>query len=551
MLLNVGFALTVVIALVLLLAAAGVSWYGDHLSSAATVNGQSISKDAYQKQLAVNAFRTDYQARRIRTLLTAGHLRTADAQARQAVLDQRNQNASTIALEQLIDGDVMEQLASGQGVSVTDADVDAKLAEEATTPEMRHAWMIAVAPELATGETAATDAEKAAAKAKADQALADLKAGKAWDEVAKAVSTDPSKDQGGDLGFIDDSAALDQPFVDALVAAAKDAPTAVIEGQDGIYRIGRVSEIVTPLVDATFSGQVSDAGIDMNDFRAALRRDVLRTRLYDGIVAKASQPGPQRNVAEIYLAADQDGKDELAGALRIRHILYSPNDDTQAATSLAADDPAWAAAEAEARAAYAKVSADPNLFDGLARTDNDDSGSTSTGGRYWFSKDDPLDPAFSAAIFKDGLQPGQVLQPVKSSFGWHVIQILRPAPDSTWITKLKSEADAGTDFATLARDNSDGAEASKGGDLGWVYKGELSKEVEDAIFAAPVGKVSEPLAVDGDGRYLFKVTEEATRPLDPDQLNNVKQTAFSSWYQQQKDGFTITRDPSITAPTSQ
>ena len=111
MLLNIGFGVTIVAALLLLVIAAGVTWYGDHLSAAGSVNGETITKDAFNRQVAVNAFRTDYQARRIRTLLTAGHLRAADAQARQSILDQRTQQASAIALEQLIDGKVMASLA--------------------------------------------------------------------------------------------------------------------------------------------------------------------------------------------------------------------------------------------------------------------------------------------------------------------------------------------------------------------------------------------------------------------------------------------------------
>ena len=149
MLLNIGFAVTVVVAVVLLLVAFGFSWYSDHLASAGSVNGQTITRDAFRKQFAINAFRNDYQGRQIRTLLTAGHLRTADAQARQSILQQRNQQAATISLEQLVDGAVMAQLAQTQNVTVTDADVDARLADDATTPELRHAWMIAVAPELA------------------------------------------------------------------------------------------------------------------------------------------------------------------------------------------------------------------------------------------------------------------------------------------------------------------------------------------------------------------------------------------------------------------
>ena len=235
MLLNIGFGVTVAVAVILLLVAFGYSWYSEHLAAAASVNGQSISRDAFRKQFAINSFRNEVQGRRVRTLLTAGHIRTADANAREAVLQQRSQQAATIALEQLVDGAVMANLAAEQNVTVTDADVDARMAEDATTPEMRHAWMIAVAPEPAEGETEITDEAKAAAKTKADQALADLQGGKDWETVAKAVSTDATKDQGGDLGYIDENAALDQPFVEAVMAAPQNAPTEVVEGADGTY----------------------------------------------------------------------------------------------------------------------------------------------------------------------------------------------------------------------------------------------------------------------------------------------------------------------------
>ncbi len=119
MLLNVGFGITIVAALLLLLVAVAVGYYNDHLSEAGSVNGQSISKDAYRKQLAINTFRTDYQNRQIRTLLTAGHLRTADAEARQSLLSQRSQQAAAISLEQLVDGIVMAQLAPEENVTVT------------------------------------------------------------------------------------------------------------------------------------------------------------------------------------------------------------------------------------------------------------------------------------------------------------------------------------------------------------------------------------------------------------------------------------------------
>src|SRR3954470_5264543 len=104
MLLNLGFGITIVLAVLLLVVAAGASWYGDHLASAATVNGTSISKDAWNKQMAVNAFRAAHQDRRIGTLLAAGRLPRTDADTRMALLQQQLQQTDSVSLEQLVDG---------------------------------------------------------------------------------------------------------------------------------------------------------------------------------------------------------------------------------------------------------------------------------------------------------------------------------------------------------------------------------------------------------------------------------------------------------------
>lgn len=550
MLLNIGFGLTVVAALLLLGLAFAASWYDQNLAPAGSVNGQTITKDEYNKQLAINAFRIEYAQRRIRTLLTAGQIRTADAQARLSALEQRASQAESIAIEQLIDGKVMAELAPKNGVEVTESDVDARLTEEATTPELRHAWMIAVEPSIPEGETEPDGPAKAEAKAAATKALADLKAGKTFEEVAKAVSTDTTKEQGGDLGFIDENASLDEAFVDALFAGEQDAPTEVIEGEDGVFRVGRVTEIVDPVVDATLAAQVEAEGIKLEDFRAALRRDVTRTKLSDAILAQYLAPGPQRQVAEIFM---QTGTSEsLEGAIKTRHILYSPNGDPSTAGEVPQDDQAWKDAEAKARATYDKVKANPSLFDSIARAESNEDAAATTGGKLpYFAPEDAIDEAFADAIFAPGLEPGQLLEPVKSAFGWHVIQVMHGPTDLQWAEKLRDDVNASKlTFADAARDNSDSAEAEQGGDIGWIGKGQVVEQKEQAIFAAPVGKVSDPLVIPDEGTYLFLVSKEETREPDAEQKAVLESSAFPIWYSKQKAGFDITRDPSIAATTS-
>ena len=56
-------------------------------------------------------------------------------------------------------------------------------------------------------------------------------------------------------------------------------------------------------------------------------------------------------------------------------------------------------------------------------------------------------------------------------------------PDLDEAKKLKAQAEGGADWATLARNFSDAADASTGGELGWVAKYQLDQGSNDAIFA--------------------------------------------------------------------
>ena len=60
-----------------------------------------------------------------------------------------------------------------------------------------------------------------------------------------------------------------------------------------------------------------------------------------------------------------------------------------------------------------------------------------------------VDAAFLAAITKPGLKPGDILPPVQSAFGWHVIQIMYGPNDSDHLNALKDESDKGADFAAV------------------------------------------------------------------------------------------------------
>jgi parvulin-like peptidyl-prolyl isomerase len=231
---------------------------------------------------------------------------------------------------------------------------------------------------------------------------------------------------------------------------------------------------------------------------------------------------------------DNSGQGVLPGAVLVKHILYSPNHNASGASALAATDPAWAAAKAEAEDAYAKLKAGTATFVSLAPSSDDTGSATTNGFLPYFSQADTttqLDPAFAAAIYAPGLKPGQLLAPVQSAFGWHVIEFVTAADPTTWATQLAAEASAsGADFAKLAEDNSIDPSARDGGSLGWIANYQLPAAQEAAISGLSVGQVSSPVSA-SDGIRIFKVTAVQTRLPDATQIATLKSDAFNNWYQ--------------------
>ena len=547
-LINAGFAGAIVISILILVGYAAWNWYDTHFGMAATVDGVTITRDDVRARLKVENFRLDYTEAQVNAFLQAGHISEAVANQQKQFLDQRRQSIIPITVEKLIDINLQAKLATDAGITVTDADVDAQLTKEATVEEQRHAWMIEVEPATDPKTGQVGDSQKAEAKAKADAALADLKAGKSWDDVAKSVSTAASAVQAGDIGWVPKDSGYDEPFMAAVFGVAQNTPTDVVVGDDGTYRIGRVTEISPATVDGAFAKKLEAAGITLADYRPAARGEVIRQKLTDKVVADLSQPSLQRHVLQIKL----DTTNPAVDGVKVRHILFAPNDDPGNASQLDANAPAWDKAKAEAQAAYEALLVDPDKFDEMARTQSDEGSAKTTGGKQpFYTPASSIDADFGKAIFQTGLTPGQILPPFRTQFGWHVVQFMRPYGDGNqaWLETIKAEADAGGDFGQLARDQGDGEEAAKGGDIGWVARGQLDQALEDAIFATSVGTVSGVIDVPQDGDYLWKVLAEETRTPTAEQIKVFKDSGFTNWYSEQKAKATITRASDSSSAT--
>ncbi|MCB1184174.1 peptidyl-prolyl cis-trans isomerase [bacterium] len=199
---------------------------------------------------------------------------------------------------------------------------------------------------------------------------------------------------------------------------------------------------------------------------------------------------------------------ELAGA----HILIMYQGSQRApATITRTKEEAFARAQE-----VAKLARDGGDFAALAR-EYSDGPSGPTGGDLGVWTQGRMVPEFDQAIL--AMDIGDVSDPVETGFGYHIIMrkkvekvsarhILVMHVDSmrkpAEITRTKEEAlvrinevkqkiDAGSDFAAMAREYSDGPTGPNGGDLGSFGRGRMHPAFEEAAFGLEVGGVSGPV----------------------------------------------------------
>ncbi len=71
--------------------------------------------------------------------------------------------------------------------------------------------------------------------------------------------------------------------------------------------------------------------------------------------------------------------------------------------------------------------------------------------------------------------------------------------------QLKSEIEAGADFAQVAMANSSCPSSREGGELGTFGRGVMVREFDEVVFSAPVGVVQGPIKTQF-GYHLVEVT---------------------------------------------
>jgi hypothetical protein len=535
---TIGFGGAIAIAVLILVAAVFASWYGEHMAPMFSVNGESVSRDAFRGAEKVGTWKLDYQESILRERVGRGEITAADADQQINSLQQQRSSVPQQMLTTMQDGTLALQIARDKGVSPTSEQIDKAVSAIGDQPESRRSFLITVVP-AKSGGTTSTQADITAAEQKAKDLHAKLVAGAKWEDVVKEANGDAANPDGA-IGLITKESTRVDPLVrTAILAAASNSITDVVSASDGSFQIARVTDVYPSSTDPNVVEKAKAAGVDEGALRLVASYEAVKDSLRGAIVGPIlNEPTPQRDVDRIVLKVTGGTGD----AVKVRHILISPNNDPGKAGSLKVDDPAWTAAADEANKLAADIKAGTKTFaDGVSQSD--DQGSAAQGGELgWFTRDQIV-PEFGDAIFAEGLTAGQILGPVKTAYGYHIIEYegRRPPTDQLIDQIAADAAKPGADFRALAKLYSDAPDAATGGSMGWVAFYQLPLDQQDAIFAAPVGGVS-TVVRNKDAYHLFKVNTQEARKAEGDQYNTIVRVGFDNWFTPQRDAAKIQSD---------
>ena len=530
---NLAFVAAIALSALLLLGAGGYGWWSATLAPGVEVNGHGISKSEAKARGDIAGFKLGIEESRIRARIAAGTLTPDEGTAAlQKVTDART-NLSKQLTTDMVEAIAIATLAQERGVSVDDATVAVEWAKETSTPELRLMRRITISIGIG-GISVGTpsDADVATAQQKADAIVAELSAGGDFGTIAKRDSSDSYALDGGLIGWSaqDEDPAGDAGY-DAAWALTSPGTTAVIKRSTDQFVIFAVDQIRPAALDPSFEQRTSDAKLDMGVYKKLAAERALKNTLKTSVLAELTAPTvEQRDVS--YAAIADDGKSDQ-DQIEVSHILYAPNNDARKANKLDPTDPAWAAAEVEANAAFAQLQAGAD-FATLAKG-SDDASSAVQGGLLSWAPKGTYTQAFDDAIWADGLKQGDLLGPIKTEFGYHIIRFEARQQSLKFRLDLLATqlAAPGTDFETAVK-----AAIAGGVDdpftgmtfthQGWVARYSIATELSQMVWKLNQGEVSGVESTQ-NSFLIVKVETVEQRSLSDAQLTALKGNGFAYW----------------------
>jgi parvulin-like peptidyl-prolyl isomerase len=540
------FAVAIALALGIFGATVWNSYYQTHLRQVAVVEGTTFDQDALASR--TGAIAAELSAKGADLQAQLGGARDQVVNQQLDVINGQLQTLSGDATTSLVDGAFMRDQAASLGISVSDQELDAEIAKRADLPLRLKLSAITInaLPADAKADAKPTDAQWAAAEKAAKDLLDQLKGGADFAKLAAEKNGDAAtKQTGGLVGWVQAGDAVYGNLFDA----AKDANANDFVGPiktTGGYTVVRVDDRSEAGRNETYD-KVLDSDASRQAYRSYVRDELLRKKFQDYFgsnVIKANQP--QRKVAEIFIAPDQTGVP--VPKLHLRHILIAPIPGEQDQSKATAAQ--WAAALEKAKQIRAEAAKPDADWYELAKQSNDDQNKNRAGDLGWYDpSSSPFVEEFKQAVAR--MQPGEVSQPVKTEFGYHIIKVvgrrINAADEAQQlVSELRKDPDS---FAEVARDSSeDAATGAKGGEVGWVAHYELPAERDAAVFKlSKENPISDPV-VTNTGTYIYKLLDSSdSMPVPDARMQQIKQTGFDAWFAEQKQQVQIWIDPQLQA----
>lgn len=297
--------------------------------------------------------------------------------------------------------------------------------------------------------------------------------------------------------------------------------------------------------------RIASEGMELSVFRAQLRDQLTLTRLRERDVDARVRVSDLE--VDQYLRDLQTSSDPAVQEINIAQVLVAVPD--------AATPEQVAALQTKAQLVLTRARAGED-FAALAR-ELSDSADRANGGQLGLRQMDRLPPLFVEAT--QNLAAGALSPVLRSGAGFHVLKVLekrlagtsvqqsrarhillRATPQMSETTardtlnEFKRRIQAGqTDFATLARDNSQDGSAAQGGDLGWASPGQFVPEFEAVLNALVPGQISDPL-ISRFGVHLIQLMERRVGTLTLKEQQELSRNvlrdkklneAYTSWAQ--------------------
>ncbi len=322
---------------------------------------------------------------------------------------------------------------------------------------------------------------------------------------------------------------------------------AIDQAEQGIARQNQIDV-------AELRRRLQSDGIPLASFREELRNQLLLTRLREREFAAIKVSDLE---VDQYLRERETSDDPAALELNLAHILVAVPENASETQLAQLRDKAQRVQE------RARAGED---FIKLARELSDAPGAAQNGGVVGARTADRYPPLFVDAI--RALPEGGVSTVIRSGAGFHVVKVLekrradlpgaqvvqsharhillRTSPQLTEaaarqrLADYKRRIEAGqADFAQLAREHSQDASASNGGDLGWASPGLFVPEFEEAIDGLKPGEIADPV-VSRFGVHLIQLLERREAALSARERREVARSmlrekkldeAYAKWAQ--------------------